>query len=411
MGTETKDFGHQQESESPAKKRKIQTDSDEMAAPEQFEGFMIHDTKNWTKFSKEKFTPKVFEDYDVDIENECCGVCGSDVHTITGGWGELATAPICVGHEIIGKVLRVGSQVKEFKAGDRVGVGAQVQSCMKCPQCKSNNENYCPNMVDTYGAPYNVGGGNPSKYAGGPMKDKNGKQIFAQGGYSSHSRVHEQFVFKIPDNITSQEAGPMMCAGLTVYSPLKRANTGPGKKVAILGIGGLGHFAIIWARAMGAEVTALSHTPSKESEAKKLGAHHFVSTKDKDWFKPLAFTFDFILNAADMTNEFNLQDYMSTLAVNGEFHNVGLPDKPLPQMMAQDFAGNGCKIAGSHIGSKKEAMEMLKLASEKNLHPMIETIDISEEGCSKAVQKVKDNEVRYRVTLTGFHKAFGTGKN
>jgi len=112
-----------------------------------------------------------------------------------------------------------------------------------------------------------------------------------------------------------------------------------------------------------------------------------------------------------MTNEFNLQDYMSTLAVNGEFHNVGLPDKPLPQMMAQDFAGNGCKIAGSHIGSKKEAMEMLKLASEKDLHPMIETIDISEEGCSKAVQKVKDNDVRYRVTLTGFHKAFGTGKN
>ncbi|KAH7378154.1 putative NADP-dependent alcohol dehydrogenase 6 [Cadophora sp. MPI-SDFR-AT-0126] len=382
-----------------------------MAAPEQFEGFMIHDTKNWTKFSKEKFTPKVFEEYDVDIENECCGVCGSDVHTITGGWGELATAPICVGHEIIGKVLRVGSQVKEFKAGDRVGVGAQVQSCMKCPQCKSNNENYCPNKVDTYGAPYNVGGGNPSKDAGGPMKDKNGKQIFAQGGYSSHSRVHEQFVFKIPDNITSHEAGPMMCAGLTVYSPLKRANTGPGKKVAILGIGGLGHFAIIWARALGAEVWALSHTPSKEVEAKKLGAHHFVSTKEKDWFKPLAFTFDFILNAADMTHEFNLQDYMGTLAVNGEFHNVGLPDKPLPQMMAQDFAGNGCKIAGSHIGSKKEAMEMLKLASEKDLHPMIETIDISEEGCSQAVQKVKENEVRYRVTLTGFHKAFGTGKN
>merc|ERR1711964_949677 len=176
-----KDFGYQQESESPTKKRKIQANTDEMAAPEHGEGFMIHDTKNWTKFSKEKFTPKTFEDYDVDIENECCGVCGSDVHTTTGGWGELATAPICVGHEIIGKVLRVGSQVKEFKAGDRVGVGAQVQSCMKCPQCKSNNENYCPNMVDTYGAPYNVGGGNPSKDAGGPMKDKNGKQIFARG--------------------------------------------------------------------------------------------------------------------------------------------------------------------------------------------------------------------------------------
>ncbi|KAI6716460.1 hypothetical protein JHW43_001061 [Diplocarpon mali] len=394
-----------------------------MAAPEQFEGFMIRDPKSWTKFTKEKvspgllnladqrkFTPKTFEEYDVDIENECCGVCGSDVHTITGGWGELATSPICVGHEIIGKVLRVGDQVKEFKAGDRVGVGAQVQSCMKCPQCKSNNENYCPDMVDTYGAPYNVGGGNPNKDAGGPMKDKDGHRIFAQGGYSSHSRVHEQFVFKIPDNISSIDAGPMMCAGLTVYSPLKRAGTGAGKKVAILGIGGLGHFAIMWARAMGAEVWALSHTPAKEVEAKELGAHHFVSTQAKEWHKPLAFTFDFILNAADMTNEFALKDYMSTLAVNGSFHNVGLPDKPLPAMMAQDFTSNGSTIGGSHLGSKKEAMEMLKLASEKNLKPMIETIDISEEGCGKAVQKVKTNDVRYRVTLTGFHQAFGTGK-
>jgi len=370
---------------------------------------MVHDTKKWETFKKEKFTPKVFEDYDVDIENECCGVCGSDVHTITGGWGELSAKPICVGHEIIGKVLRVGSKVKEFKAGDRVGVGAQVQSCMKCPQCKSNNENYCPQMVDTYNAPYNVQGGYPDKDAGDEMKTKDGKQIFAQGGFSSHSRVHEQFVFKIPDNITSHEAGPMMCAGLTTYSPLSRAEVGPGKKVAILGIGGLGHFALLWASAMGAEVTALSHTPDKEAEAKKLGAKHFVSTKDKDWAKPLAFTFDFILNASDMTNEFNLKEYMSTLAVNGTFHNVGLPDKPLPEMMAQDFTTNGSKIGGSHIGSKKEAMAMLKLASEKNIHPMIETIDISEDGCSKAVQKVKVNDVRYRITLTGFHKAFGTG--
>lgn len=164
------------------------------------------------------------------------------------------------------------------------------------------------------------------------------------------------------------------------------------------------------ARALGAEVWALSHTPSKEAEAKKLGAHHFVSTKEKEWFKPLAFTFDFILNAADMTNEFPLKDYMSTLAVNGTFHNVGLPDKPLPEMMAQDFTSNGSSIGGSHIGSKKEAIAMLKLASEKNLKPLIETIDISEEACGKAVQKVKTNDVRYRVTLIGFHKAFGTGK-
>ncbi len=199
----------------------------------------------------------------------------------------------------------------------------------------------------------------------------------------------------------------MMCAGLTVYSPLKRAGTGPGKKVAILGIGGLGHFAILWAKALGAEVWALSHTPGKKEEALKLGADHFVSTKDKDWAKPLAFTFNFILNCADMTLEFDLKTYMGTLAVNGEFHNVGLPDKPLPEIMAQQFTSNGSKIGGSHIGSKKEALEMLKLASEKNLHPMIETIDISEAGCKQAVEKVKRNDVRYRVTLVGFQKAFG----
>jgi alcohol dehydrogenase (NADP+) len=200
----------------------------------------------------------------------------------------------------------------------------------------------------------------------------------------------------------------MMCAGLTTYSPLKRAGTGPGKKVAIVGIGGLGHFALLWAKGLGAEVWALSHTPGKKEEALKLGADHFVSTKDKDWAKPLAFTFNFILNCADMTNEFDLKTYMSTLAVNGAFHNVGLPDKPLPEMMAQDFTSNGSSIGGSHIGSKKEALEMLKLASEKNLHPMIEQIDISEAGCKKAVEKVKVNDVRYRVTLVGFKKAFHT---
>jgi alcohol dehydrogenase (NADP+) len=240
------------------------------------------------------------------------------------------------------------------------------------------------------------------------MKDAKGNQIFSQGGYSSHSRVHERFVFPIPKNIPSYEAAPMMCAGLTTYSPLVRAGVGPGKKVAVLGIGGLGHFGLLWARALGAEVWALSHTPDKEKEAKDLGAHHFVSTQEEGWSKDRAFTFDFILNCADMTNEFDLKSYMSTLNVNGQFHNVGLPDKPLPMLMAQDFAPNGCKIAGSHIGSRPEALAMLKLASEKGVKPLIETIDISEAGCKQAVEKVKVNDVRYRVTLTGFHKAFGT---
>lgn len=201
-----------------------------------------------------------------------------------------------------------------------------------------------------------------------------------------------------------------MCAGLTTYSPLKRANVGLGKTVAILGIGGLGHFGILWAKALGAEVYALSHTPSKESEAKTLGADHFVSTEDKNWAKPLAFKFDFILNAADMTHKFELPTYLGTLKVNGEFHNVGLPDEPLPGIMAQSFAPNGCKLGASHIGSKKEMIEMLSLASKKEIHPMVETIDISEKGCKEAVERVKKNDVRYRLTLVGLKEVFGTGK-
>lgn len=155
-----------------------------------------------------------------------------------------------------------------------------------------------------------------------PMKDKDGNQIHAQGGYASHARVHQQFVFPIPDEIPSIEAGPMMCAGLTTFSPLVRAGTGPGKKVAILGIGGLGHFGLMWAKALGAEVWALSHSPNKKEDALALGADHFVCTKDEKWAEPLAFTFNFILNCADMTHEFDLSTYMSTLAVQGEFHNV-----------------------------------------------------------------------------------------
>ena len=171
--------------------------------------------------------------------------------------------------------------------------------------------------------------------------------------------------------------------------------------------GGLGHFGILWANALGAEVYALSHSPDKEADAKKMGAKEFIVTNKKDWAKPWAFEFDFILNAADMTHTFNIQEYMSTLNVNGEFHNVGLPDQPLPKMMAQDFAPNGAKMGGGHIGNRPEMLSMLKLASEKNIKPWIETLDISEKGCKEAVERVKKNDVRYRFTLVGYDKVFG----
>lgn len=273
------------------------------------------------------------------------------------------------------------------KEGDRVGVGAQVRSCLECKICKSDNENYCPHKVDTYGAPYEDG-------------------TIAQGGYSNFIRAHEYFVFPIPDAIPTHEAAPMMCAGLTVWSPLVRAKVGPGKKVGVVGVGGLGHFAILFANALGAETYALSHSPSKAEDAKALGAKDFINITEKGWAKPWAFTFDFLLNTADMTHEFDLKEYMSTLAVNGDFHHVGLPDKPLPNLMAQDFTPNGCKMGGSHIGNRPEALAMLKLASDKGLHPIIETMNISEKGCAEAVERVSKNDVRYRFTLVGFDKAF-----
>lgn len=363
------------------------------SSPEQFEAFVINDIKKWKEFKKQSIKPKVFGDHDIDIKIECCGVCGSDVHTITGGWSEDVPTPLAVGHEVVGKAIRVGKAVKEMKVGDRVGVGAQVWACLKCQQCKSDNENYCPHMVDTYGAPY--------------PKEVDPEETISQGGFSSHIRAHEYFVFPIPDAIPSHLAAPMLCAGLTVWSPLVRAKVGEGQKVGIVGLGGLGHFAVMWANALGAEVTVISHSAHKEEDARKLGAKHFVNSNDKDWAKPLAFSFDFLLNTADMTNEFNIADYLSTLKVGRQFHQVGLPDKAIESIKPQMFMANGSSFGASHIGNRPECLDMLKLAAEKKLFPMVETIPISEKGCAEAVERVKNNKVQYRFTLTDYDKAFG----
>ncbi|EMC96854.1 hypothetical protein BAUCODRAFT_70235 [Baudoinia panamericana UAMH 10762] len=358
-----------------------------MPYPETAEGFMVQSQKDWKNFKKQEFKLKPFEDRDIDIAIECCGVCGSDVHTINGGWGD-APMPLCVGHEVIGKAVKVGKDVKTVKVGDRVGVGAQIQADLTCANCKADQENYCPNAVDTYGAPYKDG-------------------TIAQGGYASHIRAHEYFTFKIPDAIESSIAAPMMCAGLTVYSPLVRLGAGPGKKVAIVGLGGLGHFAVMFAVALGAEVYVLSHSPNKKDDALKMGAKHFVTTNEEGWEKPYAFTFDFILNTADAMHHFDMKKYFSTLKVMGRFHTVGLGDEPIPTLMAQDFAPNGCYLGASHIGNRPEMLAMLDLASKQNIKSWIEEIPISEEGCAKAVTGVSENKVRYRYVLTNYDAQFG----
>ncbi|KAK7524718.1 chaperonin 10-like protein [Phyllosticta citriasiana] len=360
-----------------------------MPYPETTTGFCVTDIKNWSKFTKQDVKLKPFEDRDVDVAIDACGVCASDVHTISGGWGSDIPLPLCVGHEIVGKVVKVGKDVTTIKVGDRVGVGAQISADLTCGNCKADQENYCPKAIDTYGAPYPDG-------------------TISQGGYSSHIRAHEYFTFKIPENIEDSLAAPMLCAGLTVYSPLVRLGAGPGKTIGIVGIGGLGHFGILFAKALGAEVYAISHSPNKKDDAIALGAKGFICTKDKDWQEPYKFFFDFIINTADATDRFHLPDYFSTLKVNGTFHMVGYPDNPLPQIQAQVFSPNGCYMGASHIGNRPEMIDMFELASKQNIKSWVETIDISEEGCKEAVERVYNNDrVRYRFTLVGYDKMFG----
>lgn len=201
----------------------------------------------------------------IDIAIEVCGICSSDVHTITGGWGDIHT-PLVSGHEIGGIIKRVGKGVKGFKVGDRAVVGAQVDSCGKCRPCTDNNENYCPKQVDTYNAP-----------------TRDNEKKYTQGGYSTAIRAPEQFVFHVPENLPLEDAAPMACGGLTVFSPLVRHGTKKGSKVGVAGLGGLGHFAVMFAKALGAEVVVFSHQEDKRADAMKMGADDFVNTGNDGW--------------------------------------------------------------------------------------------------------------------------------
>lgn len=345
----------------------------------EFKGYALVDPKNFTDLKVQTFKPKPFDDNDVEIAITHCGVCGSDVHTLKQGWGE-SKLPLVVGHEIVGKAVRVGKNVKEFKVGDRVGVGAQIWSCMQCRQCKDGYENYCPKQVDTYNAEYPDG-------------------TISQGGYSTAIRAHQQFVFPIPDAIESKHAASMLCGGLTVFSPLVTNGAGPGKKVGIIGIGGLGHYAILFAKALGAEVYAFTHTKDKMQDANELGADHVIDTNEKDFAKPLQGKLDLIVTTMDAHPELPIKEFLSMLYVHGRLVNVGIPDmdKPLPTLHAFDLVPNGAYIGGSHIGSKEECLRMLKLAAEKGVKPWIEEMPMKD--VKKAIEAVGDNTVRYRCVL------------
>jgi len=345
-------------------------------------GYAIHDTKKYTDFKVIDFKSKSQGPYDIDIATTYCGVCSSDVHTITGGWGE-PILPLVSGHEIAGKVVAVGEKVTEFKVGDRAVVGAQVCSCFECKACENDLENYCMGSgdkgpVDTYNA----------KYENGDI---------AHGGYSNGVRVHERFVFAVPEGLKDEDVAPMACGGLTVFAPLEFYGTGPGKKVGIVGIGGLGHFAVQFAAALGAEVTAFTHQGDKIEDAKKMGAKHVVNTSEKEFEKNHAFEFDLLLSTVDDSKAISLPQLTSMLNVHGRLHMVGLPDKELEAFKAQALAGNGASISVSHIGSKVQANKMYKLAAEKGVTTWKEIIPMKDVG--KAIEGVKTNKARYRYVL------------
>ncbi|OCH93100.1 GroES-like protein [Obba rivulosa] len=355
-----------------------------MSTPEiEFKGYGITttDPAKWSEFEVVPIKPKHFGPRDVDVAIKYCGVCGSDVHTLTGGWGSTPNVPLVVGHEIVGNVTRVGDAVTEFKPGDRVGVGAQIGSCGECRACKAGDENYCPKMIHTYNNFYPDG-------------------VLSQGGFSTGIRAHEQFVFKIPDGLELRDAATMTCAGLTVFSPLKVNGCGPGKTVGVIGIGGLGHYAILFAKAMGATVYAFSHSASKEADIQKMGADFVVSTHDPDYYQPLQGTIDIIISTIDhYSPDRPLKSYLSMLATHGRFITCGLPDadNPLPPVHPFDLTYNGCYIGGTHMGSKREAVEMLQLAADKGVKPWVQELPMSQ--AKQAIEGVKTGKARYRYVL------------
>ncbi|EEQ39071.1 putative NADP-dependent alcohol dehydrogenase [Clavispora lusitaniae] len=360
-----------------------------MVYPETFKAVGVVDFDDWLHPKSFEYKPQEFRDYDVDIEIEACGVCGSDIHAANGDWGR-PYAPVAVGHEIIGKVVKVGPKAKEgIKVGDRVGVGAQCDCDNTCIACKKNLQSNCRNHVGTYF---------------GVNKETGFKTI---GGNASHIRVNSQFVFNIPDSLKTEHAAPLLCGGITGFSPLLQHNVGKGTKVGVVGIGGIGHMTILFAKALGAEVTAISRTDSKKEVAKQLGADHFAATADEDFIEKYADTLDLIVNTGSSFSGSSLDKLLSMLVPRGKFVFITAP--PVGEnieLSPMKLLFNNSSIQGSAIGSPEEIQYMLNFAAEHKIEPWVETIDISEENLGKAWKRAEEGDVKFRFTMVGYDKFF-----
>jgi alcohol dehydrogenase (NADP+) len=314
--------------------------------------------------------------HDVQIEIKYCGVCHSDLHTARNEWG-MTKYPLVPGHEIVGVVTAVGSHVKKFKVGDIAGIGCLVDSCRECDNCKEGLEQYCSNgMVGTYG---------------GMEKDGSGA---THGGYSKSILAHEDFVLTISDKLPLEGVAPLLCAGITTYSPLRHWKVGKGTKVGILGLGGLGHMGVKLAVAMGAEVTMLSHTPSKEKDAKRLGAQKFVLTSDAGQIKGVMGYFDFILDTVSADHDYNF--YLGLLRTSGVMVCVGAPAAPAT-VPAFNLIFGRKSIAGSLIGGIPETQEMLDFCAEHNIVSDIELIRMDQ--INEAYERLLKSDVKYRFVI------------
>ncbi len=313
--------------------------------------------------------------HDVVIDVAYAGICHSDIHQAREEWGK-ALFPMVPGHEIAGTVSAVGSDVTSYSVGDRVGVGCFVDSCRECENCLAGEEQYClKGEVATYNG-----------------KEYDGEPTF--GGYSTQIVVDENYVLGIPEGISLDEAAPLLCAGITVFSPLNHWNAGPGKKVAIVGMGGLGHMGVKIAHAMGAEVTVLSQTLSKQEDGKKFGADHYYATAEKETFKELRGTFDLIVNT--VAANLPVDRYLGLLRLDGTMVNVGIPDSP-DSFHAFSLAGMRRSMSGSKIGGIRETQQMLDFCAEHHLGAEIETISADE--VTAAYDRVVNSDVRYRFVI------------
>ncbi|MGW1166118.1 NAD(P)-dependent alcohol dehydrogenase [Streptomyces sp. NPDC002550] len=314
-------------------------------------------------------------EFDVLIDIKFAGICHSDIHQAREGWGE-AIFPMVPGHEIAGVVREVGPGVTRFAVGDRVGVGCMVDSCRECENCLKGLEQFClKGMVGTYNA---VG--------------KDGKPTY--GGYSEKIVVDENYVVRIPDGLSLDVAAPLLCAGITTYSPLRHWNAGPGKKVAVVGLGGLGHMAVKIAHAMGAEVTVLSQSLRKKDDGLKLGADHYHATSDPKTFEELAGTFDLIVSTVSAPMDFGA--LLSLLKVDGALVNVGAPEEPIALNLFSVIGGRKT-LAGSMIGGIAETQEMLDFCAAHGLGAEIELIGADE--INEAYERVLASDVRYRFVI------------